>query len=390
MAAFDYQNLKKQYENFSHPIALLEINGTDISKDKAGFGVSDIEVEMTCGFEASMVTFWIFGCYDKNTSEFCFESLKKYIFMGSSLRLCLGYGSSVREVFRGFIARVNYVFREEDMPGVEVTAMDVKGIMMAGSYAKQLKATSFSEGVKEILQNTAYMKLKSSQIITGMNINDTPDKMQATGADQSGKKNERTIEMVGESDYEFVVKAAKKYNYEFFTVGGEVYFRKAKSNPEILMELGPGKGLRSFEVGYDMTGLVEEVEVRAMDAGKGKTITASKRLQGKVSQGNKAKPLLKNSQKVYIDPTVSTKAEADYRAEYLMEEISYRLGTLEAEFIGIPELTPGRFMKLTGLGTGPSNTFYLHTVRHIMDSDRGYITKVTGKAATMDSSGLGI
>jgi len=125
-----------------------------------------------------------------------------------------------------------------------------------------------------------------------------------------------------------------------------------------------------------------------MDVGKGKAITSSKKLQGRVSQGNKAKPLLKKSQKVYIDPTVSSQVEAGYRAEYLMEEISYRLGTLEAEFIGLPELIPGRFIKLTGLGTGPSNTFYLHTVRHIMDSERGYITKVTGKAASMERAGM--
>lgn len=111
-------------------------------------------------------------------------------------------------------------------------------------------------------------------------------------------------------------------------------------------------------------------------------------MKNKLSQGNKAKPLIKNSQKVYIDPTVTSKEEADYRADYLAEDISYRLGTLEAEFIGLPELTPGRFLKIKGLGKAVSNTFYLVTVRHIMD-ERGYITKVTGKAAGMETEGIG-
>ena len=384
MAAFEYTNLKKEYDNFSYPLMLLTVNGKDISKNKAGFKVSDIEVEMTSGFEASIATFWIYDCYDKTKSEFKFDDLKSYIFLGSCVIINLGYGTRVREVFRGFISRVNYIFREGDIPGVEVTVMDVKGAMMAGSSVKQLKANSFSEAVKEIFQNLAYTKLQASQIITKLDISDTPDKLKAGGVGQD-TASDKTIEMVSESDYEFVVKAAKKFNFEFFSVGGTVYFRKAKNNKEILMELGPGDGLRSFDVGYDLTGLVEKIEVRSIDVGKGKAITSSKKLQNKVSQGNKAKPLLKQTEKVYIDPTVTSQVEAGYRAEYLMEDISYRLGTLEAEFIGLPELVPGRFMKLKGLGTGASNTFYLTTVRHIMDSDRGYITKVTGKAASMET-----
>ena len=54
--------------------------------------------------------------------------------------------------------------------------------------------------------------------------------------------------MVAESDYEFVVKAAKKHNFEFFTECGQVYFRKAKSDTSILMEIGPATGMHSFDV----------------------------------------------------------------------------------------------------------------------------------------------
>lgn len=389
MASFQYDDLKKKYENFAHPLTQILVNGKDVVDNKCGFQLSDIEVEMTSGFEASIATFWIYGCYDKEHSEFRFSDLKKYIFMGSSVVINLGYGIHAREVFRGFISRVNFSFREgeEAMPGVEVTAMDVKGIMMSGNYSRQLEASSFSEGVRKILEQTAsaYERLKSIEVITKLDITDTPDREETGGGSQGDKASDRTIEMVCESDYEFVVKAAKKFNFEFFSIGGTVYFRKAKNNKEILMEAGPGDGLRSYEVGYDLTGIVGKVEVRGMDVGKSKVISSSKKLQNKISQGNKAKPLVNKTQKVYIDPTVSSQKDAGYRAEYLMEDISYRLGTLEAEFIGLPELTPGRFLKIKGLGTAASNTFYLVTVRHIMDSERGYVTKVVGKAASMET-----
>ena len=87
-----------------------------------------------------MATFWIYNCYNRVTCEFAFDDLKKYICMGSSVIISMGYGVRVREIFRGFISRVNFVFRQEEIPGVEITAMDVKGIMMAGNYSRQLKA----------------------------------------------------------------------------------------------------------------------------------------------------------------------------------------------------------------------------------------------------------
>lgn len=513
MAAFTYEELREEYDSFHTPTVKIVVKGKDIGEDKNGLVVSDVEVEITCGFEASIATFWIYNCF--MNGSFQFDKIKKYVAIGSDVVISIGYASAVREVFRGFISKVSFEYRREDIPGVEVTAMDVKGIMMSGTYSKQLKATTWSDAVAEIMENTAYSKLQSNEIIKKLEISETPDKKEAsvlgglpgldaipgldavpgldaipgvsdlansvvdaakstvenaaksavqsavssvasaaagaamnaansltggaagaaleaaggvagvanaasqamdaankaadaakdaskalnslskaTGAIPGvpgvpgipGTATDKTIEMVCESDYEFVVKAAKKFNYEFFTNAGTVYFRPAKDYKDILMEIEPNPLLRSFEVDYDITGLVGKVEVRATDAGKASSISSSKSLNNKISQGNMAKPLVKDTKKVYIDPTVSSKKDAQYRAEYLAEDISYRFGTLEAELMGLPELVPGRFIKLKGLGTAVSNTFYLVTVRHIMTGEGEFITKITGKAAKMEDS----
>ena len=509
MAAFTYDQLREEYDSFHIPTVKIVVKGKDIGEDKNGLAVSDIEVEITCGFEASIATFWIYNCF--MNGSFQFDKIKKYVAIGSDVVISIGYASAVREVFRGFISKVSFAYRREDVPGVEVTAMDVKGIMMSGTYSKQLKATTWSDAVAEIMENTAYSKLQSNEIIKKLEISETPDKKEAsalgglpgldaipgldavpgldaipgvsdlansaldaakstaenaaksaasglasaaadaamnaansltggaagaaleaaggvagvanaasqamdaankaadaakdaskalnslskaTGAIPGvpgvpgvpGTATDKTIEMVCESDYEFVVKAAKKFNYEFFTNAGTVYFRPAKDYKDILMEIEPNPLLRSFEVDYDITGLVGKVEVRSTDVGKASAISSSKSLNNKISQGNMAKPLVKDTKKVYIDPTVSSKKDAQYRAEYLAEDISYRFGTLEAELMGLPELVPGRFIKLKGLGTAVSNTFYLVTVRHIMTGEGEFITKITGKAAKMEDS----
>ena len=382
MAAFAYDLLTEDYDNFTNPLAIITINGKNFSENKKGLAISDVEVEMTSGFAASIASFWIYGGYSREQSRFLFDDMKNYILLGSCVVIHLGYENQVREVFRGFIAKVNFSFQADGIPGVQITAMDVKGVMMSGSYSRQLLAKYFSDAVKEILRQTEYTTMQSNGIITKIEITDTPDKPPA-GSDRQQNANDRTIEMVGESDYEFVVKAAKKYNYEFFTVGGTVYFRKAKDNPEILLEIGPGKGLLGYEVVYDITGQVESVEVRSTDAGKARQISKSQKINSKYSQGSKAKAILAKSKKVHTDNTISSKEDAEYRLSYLVEDISYQLGMLKAEFIGLPELTPGRFLKVDGLGTAVDNTFYLTTIRHIMNAENGYITRVTGRAATM-------
>lgn len=384
MATYTYANLKTKYDSFQHPVIVLTINGKDFAKNKSGFIVSDIEVELTCGYEASIATFTLYNVFDKDDSTFRIKDAKPYILLGSSVEIALGYEKQARGIFCGFISRVNFVYEAGDMPGIRITAMDVKGVMMANNYSRQLTATSYGEAVKEILNKNAYMRMSNQQIIKSLIISDTPDKPLAPPTPP--KTSDRTIEMVAESDYEFVVKAAKKYNYEFFTECGNVYFRKAKSNNEIVMEMGPAEGLRSFDVEYDITGLVETIQARSTDVGKAQLIQAKRKFNNKISLGNKAKAYIKKTEKVYLDATVTSQQEADYRVQSLMEEMSYRFGSLECDCIGMPELLPGKFLKIKGLGYPPENEFYLVRAVHKISDDRGYETKLYGKAASIGSN----
>ena len=106
--------------------------------------------------------------------------------------------------------------------------------------------------------------------------------------------------------------------------------------------------------------------------------------------GNKAKKLIKKSERVYLDATITPKEEADYRAKSLMEEMSYRFGTLECSCIGMPELLPGKFFVLRAVGQPPENKFYLVKVVHRISEEGGFETRLYGKAASIENSdGLG-
>lgn len=376
MADFNFEDLEQQYSNFEFPTVNIKVDDNDISESKDDFLVTDVEVINTCDYEASMASFTIYNSYSRAKRSFKMKETKKYTGVGSCVVISLGYSLSVREVFRGFISSVNYVL-SENRTGIIVTCMDVKGIMMSGNYSSQLIANSYSESVKEILKRTVYEKLQSFNIVTSLDgIEDTPDKDEASN---EGKVNDRYIEFVAESDYEFCVKAAKKYNYEFFTLGGMVYFRPAKKNQNILIDLSADTGLTSLDIEYDITGLVGSVEVRNMDVGSNNMFTENKKLS---NIEGKAKSLVSSIQKVYIDPTIRSKVDAKNRAEYLANEISYRYGTLRAEFVGIPELSPGYFVNMSIFGEDKPVSFYLTEVRHVVDDD-GFATYVVGKAAKM-------
>lgn len=218
--SYQYQSLKKEYENFETPVVVIRINQKDISDNKSGLSVADIEVDLTSGYEASLATFSIYDCFDKRAVSFRTEALKNYISLGSSVSISMGYGEITKIIFRGFIAKINFICEKEEMPYVQVTSLDIKGSMMSGCYAKQMKASCYSDAVREIFEKTVYARMQNQGIFTDLSIACTPDGKKTQG---ENSESDLTIEMVNESDYEFIVRAAKKFNFEFYVEIGRAH-----------------------------------------------------------------------------------------------------------------------------------------------------------------------
>ena len=377
-----YSSIVDKYDNFRFPVIEVEVNGTPVNQGKKNVGVSNVTVDLTAGFEASQAVFSLYNCYDSEEGTFEFDTVKNFVLIGSSVRILLGYDTSVTEVFRGVITRVNFLIEEGDVPNIQVTAMDVKAVMMSSRYSKKLKATNYYNAVNEIFEQGIYQNLKSSEVITEYVIDKTPDYSPTEPTSETDK----SIEMVAESDYEFLVKVAKKYNFEFFILGGIVYFRRAKADSTKQITINNKAKIKRLSVEYDVTGLVEKVVVRGLDVGKGKILSQTKKNSNKLSQGSKAKALISGKEYVYVDSTAASTEDASDRAAYLMEDIMYRYGTMELDIIGIPDILPGRFIKLDGVGTAVSNEFYVYSVRHTLNADGEFFTRVIGRTNKQGSS----
>lgn len=374
---YEYEKLKTEYSNFELPAVEVTVEGKSFADNGSNMIIGDVNVELTSGFEASEAVFRIYGCTDAKDGKYLFDKLKPYILLGSYTVIEMGYAGALKEVFRGFTARVEFVAEEDEIPCVEVTAMDIKGAMMAGNFVKQLRAASFGEAVKEILQKQSYQGIGSKGLLEKIAVTDTPDK-------QSGNQDETAkVEMTAESDYEFIVKAAKKFGFEFFTELGTVYFRKAKADENVLLKLNLEQGLLSHHIAYDVRGIVQEIEARNADDGKGVLISAKEKCKNKLSFGSKVNSVLDGSARVYVDASIHTKEEASARAKSLLERVSWRFGSLECECIGIPILRPGYYIEIEGLGDGADNQFYLTGVRHVLSGEKGYYTCLSAQAASV-------
>ena len=200
MASIDLGELYTKYEGYYSPITEVDIGGSDIEKEFKKFKVRvvDFNVQVTCEFKASIATFSILNAYEIQDGYFKAEDLKKYVCLGNDVVIYMGHASSLMEVFRGYIAAVNFVYDSDagSESIIRVTAMDIKGIMMANRYSKRLKANYYSDAVKEILDQQVYQNLTNRGVIKEVSIADTPDKPQggaggaggACEADRSSKR----------------------------------------------------------------------------------------------------------------------------------------------------------------------------------------------------------
>lgn len=376
----EYDKLKKKYCGFVYPMVTLQVGDKSFGDNRNNLVLSEVSVELSCGFEASAASFSVYGVYNVEEGQYSFSDFREYVQLGSVVTVSMGYGGVMEEVFVGFIAQTRFVRSDSEIHHVEVTAMDAKGLMMANSYARQMTAGNYGDAVKEIFRKPMYQKMNADGIWRSVYVDDTPDK----SGGQNYQVTSYTVEMVSESDYEFIVKAAKRFNYEFYIDTGEVYFRRAKqAGEDCLLEIGMDKGVRSYDITYDITGLVRSVEVRGMDTAKAELVSAVQKVSNKISTGNKAKALISQSEKIVVDANAIAKEQAQYRAQSMMEDISYRFGSLECTCTGIPELKPGHFIRMTGLGGPCDNRFYVTQARHDLSDEGGYLTHITAVAATL-------
>lgn len=347
-----FSSLKKKYYDFQAPTVEISISGTKMVASE-DVDISELEVELTSGYEASGCVFVLQNVYEDEQTDF-----KKYvdkIQLGEVVEVFIGY-VRVESVFKGYINRIEYLYGvEDDLYEIRVECMDVKGLLM-----KTRRMEFFTQKSADAVVNAILGEQPVSSYLSGKEI-------------ESCSEEEVPLRSHMMTDYDLIVEQASKQGFEFFILQGKAYFRPRQKVTSTLIKLSMEDGLINARFSISAQELVKKIEVRSIDENNGEQIKGEAVLSGNFGKGSKK--LLGESRQVFYEPGVKDANEAKARAAARMNAIAGQFGELELECIGIPELAPGRFIEIEKLSSQANRKYYVNYVRHVIDED-GFKTYV--------------
>lgn len=269
---------------------------------------------------------------------------------GALCSLSLGYGDSLTDVFCGFFYDVLW---NDPLDGgtilLEALCLDVRGRLMLTSCASAGAKRTLSQLVDTILGQECCTELAAQRTIS-----QPPEDWNLPALRSGG------------SDYHVICGAADFLCYEFYAFADHLYFGapRPESGPVLTFD-GPNGLMRLARrrtlaeqcaavavSGTDDTGeRIYSRQARTGDSGFGTD------KMGGVLTGDLHQP----------EAFVRTMAQAQYLSQARMERRQRRAGGLAGHCVGLPELRPGRFITVSDLSEPVNGTYYVHTVRHVLD-----------------------
>ncbi|MEG1774031.1 MAG: hypothetical protein RR320_04175, partial [Oscillospiraceae bacterium] len=249
-------------------------------------------------------------------------------------------------------------------PELHIECMDVKCLLMKTQRLELMGEIKAQQAI-----NTLLSREPISSYLNGKSVTVPADEKRARG-----------LQM--ESDYDFIVRQAQYSGCEFFILCGKAYFRRIPQVGMPIMELGPHSGLLSATLSLRGAELVKEVRVVGIDPGTDKEVSGTASLSGTFSKGATAKKMISGTERVYLDPMTTSATQAQARAKILMDGMTARFGCLEAECIGLPDLIPGRLIRVADLSDEAEQNFYITNVHHSYGQD-GFSTSLEARVKSL-------
>lgn len=345
---FSYSQLKAKYGGFRNPCCAVKAGNTDIQT--LGLLVSQMEIRQTIKDKAGTCTFVISNGYDFVSGSFKDEIADNFP-LGQTIEAGMGYIKPVY-MFKGFVTDVSFTFENGGSPSVRISCTDIRSLMMQGKLNAKPLIASFPLMMYMILETyTSILKMK---IVYYDIWNILEDFRQNT------------------NDFNYLYSYGVKRGYEFFVLGDYFYFRKKWENTAPLMHLKWGESIISFN--------------RATSYSSNKLIGA---LNGLLSvfpffsenmltpQGYPHKTATPRIPQIKVD-TSNAKNPADLVNIMLtsLHNLNDSMSPGTVKCVGIPEIIPGRYIRLTGLDKNYfDGDYYIEEVTHSLSSG-GYITSL--------------
>ena len=357
--SFSFDEMESKYYNFYAPsfeVICGLFGKTEIVK-KEGMAITGLKVEKSLE-KSDMCSFSVCNAYDMASSDFKKDWLEKHLAIGNFIEVKMGYGDRLESVFKGLITSVKFDFPSGGSPSISVECHDKSYLMMKHKLSFAWHFMPYS-AIAIILAG-----LYGLDFVVDFSV-DIHD----------------TVQQENESNYSFLQRLAKKIGYEFFISGDTLYFRiPYVGNLNPITTLKWGRSLKSFAPQFDLNEQACAVVTRGFSEMLDMAVIG---LAGYVTvpgiDGQKIKNVMKNIFMGNVidyeyDIGITSFFEAEAVALLKMGERLMKSLSGSGECIGLPELSPGRFIKIDGLGSQLNSTYYITSVTHTI-SESGYSTQ---------------
>ena len=351
-ASCTYEALKKKYDGFCAPLIRIKMNGVDLVSTM-NLSILDFKAKLSLE-AASMVVFRLADIYDEESHSFASKVKSKFT-LGSVVEVELGYLSSAQMIFKGFVAMLGAEYGE--IPVLVVTLMDARRLMMlSGSRQLMYDVKNYSDAVNQILKN--YSGLCSAS------VDATSDNLVKPVSQQN-------------NDYFFIthdIIQAGKADREFFVLADKVYFRTPRKEKTPIMTMTLGRELYTLQMEEAYMDL--QIEVSGYDPEKQSALTGKE----KVETADTQKKLLSQTPVHTIsDPDADTQEKVNQRAKALAAAKGWSLCSARGVAVGLPELVPGRYVKVKDLEADlGDHKYYIIEVNHEINGENFKTTFETG------------
>lgn len=351
------EDLANGYGYFENPHLCVKIEGEDILKDDEII-IENASVVVSTGIESSVFTLSISGkntYYSHKQKKFITDpKLKKVNKLGAKIEVYMGYNNAKnsKRVFVGYIYTINSkIIGESEDVGYEIEALDTKAFMMNNTRSDIKKdVKKYSDAVSGVLKDYSafYEEVKVDQT----------DELTVP------------ISQYNQSDYDFVVDLARKLNYLFYVFDGKVNFIKYSTNKEVTAVISPGKYLRDFNREITLSEQIKSVKVRNNNEQnpeepiEGVATTVESIGKGSKTATDLTKTINDKMEKVIIDTSVKSPAEAKIRAEAELTRLSLNFAKGSFKVIGIPDIEPGKYVKIKGIDEDMDEEYFITEVKH--------------------------
>ncbi|MBR5163328.1 MAG: phage late control D family protein [Schwartzia sp.] len=358
--SYTYTDLAEKNDNFTAPG--FEILVDDKTLAQTNYSIPGVEVEISGTGAAGGCSFTIEGQYDFKNSKWLNDAAK-LIKPGAKLAVKGGYKNR-KELFYGYVDEYSLEFLGDGTPRISVNGLDGLGYLMnmcEPFYAGEKKPKEIVQSVLQKSQSAGYAKSVKVGALDGF---ETP------------------IIKEQIDDWKFLCMMAERYGASLFAVNGELIFDDVMTKTSPIVTLTLGKSLRSFSKRVSLAHQVGKVEVLGRDvhqkAVKGMatsiTVGGSGKSAAEWVSGLKEAVLRERSE------YARTQKECETLAQHRLNSIAMGFVSGEGECIGIPELIPGRYIKIDGADENTIGTYFITKVCHRFDGNE-YITAFEVKGA---------